>query len=706
MAPGARRTAVGLSRCNDYKEVNPLNLGAEHVPFPCSLRELVLDRYAEPPGVGGNAHPMRVDELVEYLKEIDDFSISPWVAIIEKTEAIGDPATPSREQTAALRWLGKALELWEKQFPLEGRLATQVRRLKPLSAALAITDPKFMQPGAHPLHQLLDTIQARAIGWQSRLDRVGTALEQQVIKAIDESRGWFDDNSRDLTGVCSEFSAAAERDQARAQRMIQRVVETEAGKARTAAAKQEAARMINAALEKYPAPEEIGEFVKGPWYTSAQLLLLKFGADSEHWQNMSATTETLLDSLQSLEDVQDQRRQHIFEVVTQLPKDMRRWLLSLHHDTEAVNEAMGLVEYAHLHILRGQPIDLQSIEPIVVESEHVTDGAAEHLNALKKWSHGQWFSVDSGTGSQRVQLVLKTEPSQQLLFTNMAGIKALQLSYSEFSQLMAQRKVVALYSGASFSLCLAQAAGVDSVEILAALASAMGVSISEPAAEPEPEPELTPKQELEQLLSEHTGKQKSEQVSEEMPEQEPEQPPEQEDSQQQDIVEFEPEEQNDTPEYSLEQKEEPPASGKADKGFLSDQAEEIKAQEGHVVQQPAGSDAESIDFPKLTAFEEESRKFISENVSEGVSPDQSVVHGDTDEREINLPMGVWIGFHDGETPMMARLAVHDPDDDNFIFVNRKGVKIRQVSRQEMLTLIDQGLLEILEAKSNLKKEVT
>jgi len=488
--------------------------------------------------------------------------------------------------------------------------------------------------------------------------------------------------------------------------MIQRVVETEAGKARTAAAKQEAARMINAALEKYPAPEEIGEFVKGPWYTSAQLLLLKFGADSEHWQDMSATTETLLDSLQSLEDVQDQRRQHIFEVVTQLPKDMRRWLLSLHHDTEAVNEAMGLVEYAHLHILRGQPIDLQSIEPIVVEGEHVTDGAAEHLNALKKWSHGQWFSVDSGTGSQRVQLVLKTEPSQQLLFTNMAGIKALQLSYSEFSQLVAQRKVVALYSGASFSLCLAQAAGVDSVEILAALASAMGVSISEPAAEPEPEPELTPKQELEQLLSEHTGKQKSEQVSEEMPEQEPEQPPEQEDSQQQDIVEFEPEEQNDTPEYSLEQKEEPPASGKADKGFLSDQAEEIKAQEGHVVQQPAGSDAESIDFPELTAFEEESRKFISENVSEGVSPDQSVVHGDTDEREINLPMGVWIGFHDGETPMMARLAVHDPDDDKFIFVNRKGVKIRQVSRQEMLTLIDQGLLEILEAKSNLKKEVT
>jgi hypothetical protein len=90
----------------------------------------VLDRYGEPAGVGGDEHPMHMDELLEYLKNIDNFSLSPWVALIGQTEAIGDPATPSREQTAILRWLGKALEIWEKQSPLEGRVAAQVRRLK------------------------------------------------------------------------------------------------------------------------------------------------------------------------------------------------------------------------------------------------------------------------------------------------------------------------------------------------------------------------------------------------------------------------------------------------------------------------------------------------------------------------------------------------------------------------------------------------
>jgi hypothetical protein len=309
-------------------------------------------------------------------------------------------------------------------------------------------------------------------------------------------------------------------------------------------------------------------------------------------------------------------------------------------------------------------------------------------------------------------LVLKIEQSQQLLFTNMAGIKVLQLSYAEFSQLLAQRKVVALYSGASFSLCLAEAVGVDSVEILEALASAMGISKPEPVEEPEPEPELTPKEELAQLVSEQMAAQKSEQapepVPELMPEPVPEQMPEQEDSQKPDLVELKLEAQDHAPEESPAQRKEPHALGTstAESGFLSVQAEEIKAQGGYALQPAKDHPAEASGLPERTTFEKESRKFIAEDVDKGGSQDQPAEQNNAVERQINLPMGVWIGFHDGETPMMARLAVHDTDHDNFVFVNRKGIKIRQASLREMLSLIDQGLLEILETKSNFKEEVT
>ena len=731
MAPGHSGAAVDVPDCADNREASPLKLGAEHIPFRCSLRELVLDRYAEPSSADDAAHAMQMEELLEYLKNADSFDLSPWAYVVGQTELMGDPAVPSREQAATLKWVGNALQLWEKQFPLEEPLAAEIRRLMPLSASLAIIDPIFLQPGAHPLHQLLDTIGDRAIGWQSRLDRVGNILQQQITKAVDQSRAWFENQSTDLVEISNEFSAAAERDQARAQRMVQRVVETELGKVKTTAAKHEAARMINAVLAKYSIPEDIAEFVKGPWYSSAQLLLLKFGVDSEQWQKMSATTETLFDSLQSLEGAEESRRQHIFAAVTQLPKEMRRWLLSLHHDTEAVNEAMGLVEFAHLRILRGQSLELQQIDPIVTDDEYASSGESQHSSSLKDWHEGQWFRVDNDEGILRAQLVLKVEHAQQLLFTNMAGIKVLQLSFAQFAELMRQGKVTPLYSGTSFSLCLASAVGIESDELLDALVNALGGEALEPESTPDTRPAPEPEPETESatatkaepdsetaLASEPEPEPAPEPESEPEPEPDPEARPQ--------LTEEPPELEEELiiqEEYSLE--DEPKASAEAPESsvnFLVDQAEEIKVRGGFLSAQTEDAEAGAESPADPGQDDETNADFLSaqaQDIKDGSAPLTRQADDSTEqemiptpepdsapERYIDLPMGAWLGFHDGETPLMARLAVHDPEDDYYIFVNRKGVKMRQVSKQELLDLIDNGMVDILETISNFREKVT
>lgn len=75
------------------------------------------------------------------------------------------------------------------------------------------------------------------------------------------------------------------------------------------------------------------------------------------------------------------------------------------------------------------------------------------------------------------------------------------------------------------------------------------------------------------------------------------------------------------------------------------------------------------------------------------------------EPEIDVPMGAWLGFHDGETPIMAKLAVYDPRRDNYIFVNRRGIALRELTRSELLGLIDEGLVDILETRSYFRDEV-
>ena len=165
-------------------------------------------------------------------------------------------------------------------------------------ASLAIADPDFFVPGGHPLHQIMDSLQAAAVGWQPSLGRAGQAIETFLVGAVDEALAWFDGRDLDLATLSARVAATSARELARCERMAQRLVEAEQGRIKSAEARRTAARMINAALQQFPAPAGIGRFLKGPWYDSAQLVLLKFGEKSEQWTQMSAATTALLDSVQ------------------------------------------------------------------------------------------------------------------------------------------------------------------------------------------------------------------------------------------------------------------------------------------------------------------------------------------------------------------------------------------------------------------------
>ena len=73
---------------------------------------------------------------------------------------------------------------------------------------------------------------------------------------------------------------------------------------------------------------------------------------------------------------------------------------------------------------------------------------------------------------------------------------------------------------------------------------------------------------------------------------------------------------------------------------------------------------------------------------------------------IDLPMGSWLGFHDGETPLLAKVALHDPASDMYIFVNREGVKMREISQTQLLALMQQDLVDILETRSSFRSQVS
>ena len=637
-----------------------MSLSPEHIPLTRSLRNCVVERFA-PEQAQRDEEALSHENLLAYLAASKDTDTSPLATIKREAARHKRGATLRDEHHAILTWVCEAFSNWEESYPLEGSLHKQIHRLLPLTVAVALEGKHFFTPGEHPMHQFLDTLQNGAVGWQIRLDRAGQIMEQRVERAVEKALEWFGDQRVDIAAITRELIAANERDAARAQRMVQRLAEMEQARLRTLAARRDAALMINAGLEDYELPGAIGEFLKGPWYDSAQLVLVKHGALSAEWEQLQHTTRHLMESVQLSEDDTPATRSGREQILRHLPGDLRRWLLSLEHDSEATDSAIGLIEYAHLRLRHGQDLERARIPPIELEEQAQEEehGGSESLNI------GEWYRFGDGEDELRAQLVLQLEAGRHLLFANLVGLKALDLSRQAFQRRLNEGAARALPHQASFSISLIDTVGIHSNEALRRF-----LNPGHRPAEPEPEP--APTLELDTNAA---------------------QPLEAHDTAPSDVLQGDP-----APVLELELELEP----EPDAGDLPCAAPPAGAALESAAAAPPGK-ASAAERSAQPGLERPGQASPAPVAAPPPAPGASDEHADT--REMNLPIGVWLGFHDGDIPIMAKLAVYDPSRDNYIFVNRQGISLRQISRPELLALVDEGLVDILETQSCFREEV-
>lgn len=706
MAPDCTGGPVGTALCFDFLETTKLKLDAEHIPFTVSVFDAVLEHYLESDAAEEDAPVTPAGQLLELLRQFDAENTELDVLLQMISQQV------NAEEQATLQWLEQALAHFRQQYSLAPELAASLQQLDVTTTALALTDDLFLIPGAHPYHRLLDTVQSCAVGWQDSLGRAGQALQKQINTAIDRVHQWFTSGEGDLESICDEAIAAIQRDQARAQRMAQRLVETEQGRIKAASAKEQAANMINTALQGYALPTSIGDFLKGPWYDSAQLVWLKHGPDSQEWQEMEATTESLCTSLQGEGENGSEDRQALFERVSAIPKEIRRWLFSLQHDSNAIADAVRLVEAQHVQVLKEQPLNLEKIDLLFVS------GAGQSLahdpvpDTVAELEEGQWFAVSHEGENLRIQLTLDLADEQQLLFTNQAGMKALQQSYSEFAAALANNSAYPLDSGAGFSLSLAAAAGMGSTEayeeFVAELERIQHEEAERLAAEEaerqraEEEAERQRQEAQEQQRAEEEARQRQEEAERQAEEQR------QQEAQEKQRAEEEAQRQRKEAERLEREAQEREAEEEAAKA--AQEAEEIERMQRE--QETSGllaedlvtldDEIEEVEYPDLPAADEP--EIGTAEVTPEPAGEPDVAEEDCDF-ELNVPMGAWLGFHDGETPMMAKLAVHDRESDRYIFVNREGIKLRELSRAEMMDLIERDMVDILETRTTFRDAV-
>jgi hypothetical protein len=307
------------------------------------------------------------------------------------------------------------------------------------------------------------------------------------------------------------------------------------------------------------------------------------------------------------------------------------------------------------------------------------------------------------------------EDEQQLLFTNQSGIKALQLDCEEFARLLAESQATPLDADCSFSWCLANAAGLGTVEALDEFTGAAEEKARLEEEERQRQQEEEQRRQRERLEAERREQERQEQ--ERIEQERLEQERIERERLEQERVEQERLEQERIERDRLEQ-ERVEQERLAQERMERERLEVAQRERDRI--NPAFASAERKEQERLAQEELEARRkqekideYLRQKQQRKQRREQEVpaestgpAAGSAEHTALNLPMGAWLGFHDGKTPLLAKLAVHDREQDQYFFVNREGIKMRQLSTGELMDLVERGLVDILETNSSFRDEVT
>lgn len=736
MALGGFGAIVGWVADLYLLEVKPLKTQAQQFPYPFSVLPQIMDSFA--PGSSQNAVTaglyLSEQQLLDYCTRYTQVDEFPLDAISEACEQSNETMGPSPHYSAILCWLGIALQYWEQQYPLDNSLTRKLRQLRPLLTLCAVTDSDFLVPGEHPLHQLLDTLQDRAVGWQPQLGRAGQTLERLIDDLVAKSQEWInaaaDSQNRvlpsfdELKAKADEVIEACEKDRSRINRMVQRVVESNQGRIKANEARRVSAEFINALTKGHELPLSVIDFLHGPWYDSLQLIALKHGSQSDEWEEVNAISLELIDSVSNanIEDKSPEAmRQKVFEAASDLPIKLRKWVLSLQHDSEATADAVGLVELAHLKLMKKQEPERREASPLAVES---TTGelldSSEIPSHITSMALGDWFELQTDSGRQRVQLALRLDNEQQLLFVNQAGVKTVATTYSEFEHEYHAGAVEKLANDNSFSLSLAWAAGISDQASYDKAAQALQDAVN---AQEEAELALRQREEEAQREAEELARaqQKAKQAAKEEEERLAEEERSAKEREEWERAAAEAAKRKAEEEEAQRQAAEEEAKQKAAQLAAEEEARR-EAQQLAIEQAERQAEQEQLDAEVAKAEKEDDESNFNSSLADldeedaflGDFNDQNYALADEDYAQddtqpatkpalaVQLPMGSWLGFHDFRIPMLVRLAVHDTDSDHYIFVNRDGIKLRELSGRELADLVEQDMVDIIETRSSFR----
>ena len=348
-----------------------------------------------------------------------------------------------------------------------------IARLQIPVVKLAIIDKSFFDRSSHPARQLLNELSSAGIGWSSAAELKRDAVYDKIESIVVRVLNGFTENPEIFAELLEELRAFRTQDAARNARMEQRVRETESGKARTLAAKQDVQQVINQKACGLRLPREIGRFLSDVWSRVLVYAVLKESDDGAIWQDLMSTLDDLLWAVQPLDDLEAVNRRDgltdalIYEIeagmaLIQAPDtEIDHWRTVIRTQLEEVSRT----DRAYLEddeAPRATEAFPEMEEIVLAAPQEVTDSfegeapAPDFVDKINRLSEGTWVEIHQEARDEPIRCKLATivKPGDRYVFVNRRGMKVAEKSRMELARDLQDDRLVVLNDSQVFDRAL------------------------------------------------------------------------------------------------------------------------------------------------------------------------------------------------------------------------------------------------------------
>ncbi|OZB17253.1 MAG: hypothetical protein B7X58_04410 [Marinobacter sp. 34-60-7] len=260
-------------------------------------------------------------------------------------------------------------------------------------------------------------------GWSDTGGRSSRALLEQLESLVIAVSGSFDMGlATPFESYCEDWVADAGKREDQVSRLRDRLLETEQGAARQRLADQLARALIGRALTGRDLPVAIANFLKDAWYRVLKQSIWAQGVDSELYRHANKLLEWLVwIGDPALSDKDRNRLYHVGEQMGDRMADV--WVRAF--DQPLPEARMQSLQAEFVARIRGDAIDLSPALPpgdrFVCDVSWLDLADAAPPSVVDQQHH--WFVEGEGKTEQRRYFFALLDATQEVLWTNGAGVK-------------------------------------------------------------------------------------------------------------------------------------------------------------------------------------------------------------------------------------------------------------------------------------------